>query len=166
MSIGPWPMSVLPCQVPTSDFIFSNSADPGLAFGRSSARAQTAAARIRVEQIAINFVFIVGFGRFVFVYLFSSIARSFMSMTNKPSPAGQWVCTFLPDFSWDVNSRSVPGFPRVSVQPRPGLSATGIERIVKGTMADTQHIISEEAAPAPSISRRDLPLLIVTLALL
>src|SRR5258708_11224340 len=59
MSMGPWPMSAFPCQVPTSVFNRSNSGEPGLGLPGSSAFSPMAAASSNVAQTVIILVFIV-----------------------------------------------------------------------------------------------------------
>src|SRR5688572_14466487 len=82
ISTGPWPMSVLPCHVPTRDFMRSNSAEAGLGLGGSLALRQTAPARSNVANIEVIFVFI-GF--------FRCCCRTFIKTTNGKGWGGHWI---------------------------------------------------------------------------
>src|SRR5688572_12624644 len=74
-STGPWPMSALPCQVPTRDFMRSNSAEAGFALmAGSAAFSQAAVARRTVAQSEVIVVFI-GFISLLLLAL-SSIRRT------------------------------------------------------------------------------------------
>src|SRR5688572_2089984 len=83
MSTGPWPMSVLPCHVPTRAFMRSNSAEAGFGLGGSLALRQTAPARSKVAHIEVIFVFI-GFN-------FRVVVRTFMKTTNGEGRGGHWI---------------------------------------------------------------------------
>src|SRR4051812_2851402 len=90
ISIGPCPISVLPCQEPTNVLSFSNSGEPGFALGSSSsAMAQTAVASRMVDQRAMNFVFII-----IFFSVFVILVVRFLNTTNEPSRAGQCLLIF------------------------------------------------------------------------
>jgi hypothetical protein len=103
MSIGPWPMSVLPCHEPISVFIRSNSGEPIFpsplwgeggckpdevrpAEGRgelaSSAFNHTALASSNVAQTELIVVFIVFLS-------FLVICSTFIYTTNEPTRSGQ-----------------------------------------------------------------------------
>src|SRR5262245_37824967 len=81
-------MSVLPVQVPTSVFIFSNSAEPCFAWAGSAAFNPTEAARSNVAQYAVIFIFISFLS-------FCLLVPSFTSTTNGPAHPGQpWPLSF------------------------------------------------------------------------
>src|SRR5436190_792843 len=90
ISIGPWPMSTIPFQVPTSDFIRSNSVEPGLGLGASPALEATAAASSNVVQMEVIFVFI--------VFLWLSVDRFISALHHYNERAGPFrtaIAAFL-----------------------------------------------------------------------
>ena len=87
MSIGPWPMSVFPCHVPTSVFIRSNSGELGFGFPGSPAVSHSEVASSNVVQNEVIFVFIVFLS-------FLVICPSFIYTTNGPARSGQHTSVF------------------------------------------------------------------------
>src|SRR5438874_8044419 len=81
-SMGPWPISVLPFQVPMRDFMRSNSGDTGFCVAGCSALRQTEPARSNVAQNEVICVFIV-------LFRFSVNCPTFMDTTNERRQGGQ-----------------------------------------------------------------------------
>jgi hypothetical protein len=84
MSIGPWPMSVLPCQVPASDFIRSNSGELGLGAGASAALSPRLEASTNTAQTDVSCFFMI-FLRFSLLV----ICSTYTNTTNELGEAGQ-----------------------------------------------------------------------------
>src|ERR1043165_3107185 len=87
MSMGPWPMAAVLVQVPTSDFIRSNSGEAGLGLADSAALSHSAVASSSVVQRVVVFVFMV-------VVRFLVICFTFINTTNGPGRSGQRPALF------------------------------------------------------------------------
>src|SRR2546421_1678734 len=81
-------MSVLPFQVPMSDFIRSNSGEVGFCVAGCSALTQTAPARSNVAKNEVICVFII-------LFRFSVNCPSFTSTTNERREGGQCETNFF-----------------------------------------------------------------------
>src|SRR5690349_5196355 len=86
--MGPWPMSVLPCQVPTSDFMRSNSAEPGLGCGISPAVRSRDPASRKVTETEVHLIFIM-------FSLFCVNCFTFHLHNEREREGGTLISTFL-----------------------------------------------------------------------